>query len=253
MSESVVLCEGYHDRAFWTGWLEHLACENLGRPQRRGGRIQVLDPWGGAVGGGEFAFKSKTGKFVRIVPCGGKDKVLPAAESRLKDREVKELVHLVVNVDSDVAVHERGSAPLTLSYQAVEALLQEFGNVDRNEHDDFVLEAGATLVSVLRWQASDPATAGLPSQQTLERLVCAAVVAAYPDRGAAVQSWLDSRPEGPEAGPKEFVWSHMAGWYAEYACETFYRAVWNDTHVAGELETRLRESGAWRVAEALAE
>jgi hypothetical protein len=253
MSESVILCEGYHDRAFWTGWLEHLGCENLGRPRGARGRIRVVDPFGNPVTDGEFAFRSKTGKFVRIVPCRGKDKVLPTAESRLKDREVKELVRLVVNVDSDVDADGTSSAPPAVSYQAVEALLRRFGEIEKTEHGDLLLDAGGILVSLVRWEASDPPTPGLPNQQTLERLVSAALVAVYPDRGAAVQGWLDGRPDGPDAGPKEFAWSHMAGWYAEEACEAFYRAVWRDSRVVGELEFRLRQCGAWRVAEALAE
>jgi len=253
MSESVVLCEGYHDRAFWAGWLEHLGCENLGRPRGRTGRIQVRDPWDKPVVGGEFAFRSKTGKFLRIVPCQGKDKVLSAAESRLKDREVEKLVRLALNVDSDKTANGVSSASAVLSYQAVEACLRKFGEPACNEHGDFLLDGGATIVSVVRWEASDSPAAGLPNQQTLERLVCAAVVAAHPNRGAAVQGWLDSRPNGPEAGPKEFAWSHMAGWYAEQGCEAFYRVVWTDENVVSELESRLSQCGAWRIAEALAE
>ena len=253
MSESVILCEGYHDRAFWTGWLEHLGCENLGRPRGGRERIRVVDPFGNPVTGGEFAFHSRTGKFARIVPCRGKDKVLPTAESRLKDREIKELVRLVVNVDSDVDAGESDSVGPAVTYQAVETLLRRFGEVEKMEQGDLLLDSGGILVSIVRWEASDPLTSGLPNQQTLERLVCAALVAAYPRRGAAVQEWLDGRPEATEAGPKEFAWSHMAGWYAEEACEAFYRAVWRESGVAGELESRLRQCGAWRVAEALAE
>ena len=68
-----------------------------------------------------------------------------------------------------------------------------------------------------------------------------------------MQGWLDSRPSAPDAGPKEFAWSYMAGWNAEHGCEAFYRLLWEDAEVAGQLESRLREAGAWRLAEALAE
>jgi hypothetical protein len=109
----------------------------------------------------------------------------------------------------------------------------------------------------VRWEAGDGNCPGLPEQQTLERVVCAALVAAFPDRGLAVQKWLDSRTQGPTAGPKEFAWSHMAGWYAEHGCENFFRYLWTaetgDGHAREELENRLRACGAWRVAETLAE
>jgi hypothetical protein len=97
----------------------------------------------------------------------------------------------------------------------------------------------------------DPPSAGLPAQQSLERLVCAALVAAYPPRGPAVTNWLDSRPAAPVAGPKEFAWSHMAGWYAEYGSDAFFRKLWLDAPAVTELQTRLTACGAWRVAEAL--
>jgi hypothetical protein len=44
----------------------------------------------------------------------------------------------------------------------------------------------------------------------------------------------------------------MAGWYADHGCEAFYRVLWSDPNVVGELEKRLRASGPWRIAEELA-
>ena len=119
------------------------------------------------------------------------------------------------------------------------------------------LFGGAVAVSLLRWETDDATGLGLPGQQTLERLVCAALIAAFPQRGPAVQAWLDRRPEAPVAGPKEFAWSHMAGWYAEHGCQEFYSYLWQaesgDGRVREELEKRLRACGAWQVAEALAQ
>jgi hypothetical protein len=253
MSESVILCEGYHDRAFWAGWLEWLGCLNLGRPSGKTGRIRVRDPWNLEVSDGEFAFHSRNGRFLRIVPCRGKDRILPTAESRLKDRVDKELLRLVISVDADEIAGAVDSTRPGSGHQALEALLQQFGELQRNEHAEFLLNGGATVVSVVRWEASDAPTSGLPNQQTLERVAAAAVVAAYPDRGPAVQGWLDSRPDGPQAGPKEFGWSFMAGWYAEHGCEAFYRLLWADAAIARQLQSRLHACGAWRVAEALAE
>jgi hypothetical protein len=44
----------------------------------------------------------------------------------------------------------------------------------------------------------------------------------------------------------------MAGWYAQFGCEAFYSNLWKDPHLASELESRLRSSGAWQIAETLA-
>ena len=30
MTESWILCEGYHDRGFWAGWLTYLGCSDVG-------------------------------------------------------------------------------------------------------------------------------------------------------------------------------------------------------------------------------
>ena len=72
MSESIVLCEGYHDRAFWAAWLELLGCTDPGKQKCGGGRKDVLDPWGNKVVGGQYAFHSISGRFVRIIPCNGR-------------------------------------------------------------------------------------------------------------------------------------------------------------------------------------
>ncbi len=92
----------------------------------------------------------------------------------------------------------------------------------------------------------------MPTQQTLERLVSAALLAAYPARAKPLQDWLDSRPLPPATDPKEHAWSHMAGWYAQYGCEAFYSNLWNDPQIVSQLESRLRLSGAWQIVEAIA-
>lgn len=121
-----------------------------------------------------------------------------------------------------------------------------------NSDGNIEVDGGATMVALIRWETNDPPAPSVPDQQTLERLVSAALAAAYPPRAKAVQDWLDARPNPPQPDPKEHAWSHMAGWYAEHGCEHFYANLWRDADVARELESRLRSSGAWRIAETLA-
>ena len=52
MSEAVVLCEGFHDRAFWAGWLLRLGCTDPGLLPD-GTRRLVLDPWNKIVADGD--------------------------------------------------------------------------------------------------------------------------------------------------------------------------------------------------------
>jgi len=261
MSQSIILCEGYHDRAFWAGLLEHLGCTDPGRREGTTGRVSVLDPWDEKVVGGQFGFHSRTEKFVRIQPCHGKDNVrrevrntLDGERQRLQAGQANPRVkRLVFNIDSDTSV-EQTSGKTGFRHQDLRAMVNEFDSSAEDTDDgDLLLFGGAITVSLIRWEASDGNVAGLPAQQTLERLACAALVAAYPPRGPAVQDWLDSRPEAPEAGPKEFGFSHMAGWYAEAGSEGFYRKLWGNARVVAELKNRLAECGAWRVAEVLAE
>ncbi len=261
MKESVILCEGYHDRAFWAGWLEHLGCTDPGKRPGKSGRVPVVDPWGDPVVGGHFGYHSKSDKFVRVFHCDGKNNVLREARNRLseeRDRVTKapsrgRLARLVVGMDADVDAHG-ASAKTGFRDQDLRSLVGEFdSSATANDEGDILVFQGTAVVSLVRWEASDALASGLPNQQTLERLVCAALVAAFPDRGPAVQDWLDGRPDGPDAGPKEFAWSYMAGWYGEQGCEAFYKLLWEDDAIAGQLESLLRASGAWRLAEALAE
>ncbi len=254
MRESVILCEGYHDRAFWAGWLENLGCLNLGQRPAGGGVIRVSDPWGERVRNGDYAFRSRSGEFLRVKPCHGRDNIRPASEYRLKARVDKGLSRLVLCTDSDEVAGAATDTTAALTRQALQDLLRPFGDFTRDDQGDFILDSGATVVSVIRWEAGDGAAPGLPKQQTLERLVCAAIVAAYPQRGPAVQNWLNGRPEPPAtAGPKEFAWSHMAGWDAQFGCDTFYRKLWLDPRIVEEMKPRLVACAAWRVAEALAQ
>jgi hypothetical protein len=248
MSESVVLCEGYLDRAFWAGWLESLGCTVPGK------RGEIYDSAGRPVSKGQYLFHSTSGQDIRVVPCGGRPEVRKAARLRIERRMMEpRLRRLVVNVDADTLADPQQAAT-GLRLDDLMALGQEFdAEAKRTQEGDVVLDGRQTLISLVRWEAADQVADGLPNQQTLERLVCAALVAVYPDPAPAVQHWLDSRPNGPKPGAKEFGWSYMAGWYAELGCEALYRNLWRDDRVVAELRSRLTHCGAWRVAEALAE
>jgi len=261
-TESVILCEGYHDRAFWAGWLEHLGCSRPPDVGEKPGSGRVFDPWGREVNGGQYGYRSKTHKFIRIVPCrGDRKRVLREADRRLKEERQRveqraaesQLARLILNVDPDVTA-DGTSVRTGFRFEDLQQRLRKHdSDLVEDRPGDLALFRGAVLISLIRWEATDQVADGLPNQQTLERLVCAALTAAYPDRGPAVKRWLDSRPDGPVAGPKEFGWSYMAGWYAEFGCEGFYRNLWLDGRVVTELKSRLAECRAWRVAEALAD
>ncbi len=255
MSESVIMCEGFHDRAFWKGWLTYLGCTDLGAATAGKTRpAQILDPFGVEVKGGQFAYHSTRGAFLRVVPCHGRSKVLHEARVRLLLRNTKALMRLVLNIDADLNADGSATAATGLRHQDVEQFIrtQVDPSAAVNADGEVEIDGGATKVALVRWETADPHALTLPAQQTLERLVSAALIAAYPTRAKPIQDWLASRPAPPPPDPKEHSRSHMAGWYAEHGCESFFSNLWSDPKIVGEMESRLRLSGAWRIAEALA-
>ena len=249
--ESVVLCEGYHDRAFWKGWLEHLGCQDA-RPRRDGRYITAKDPFGRPVGSGHFAFYTPSDAFVRVRPCEGDGGVLEQLERRLEDRRTRALQRLIVSLDNDAEDNGDSKSRASSLRQSIKhRVTAGASGCDELENGDLALLGEVTVVSLVLWSAEEPPLAHLPGKQTLERLVCAALCAVHPARGAAVAAWLASRPSPPPASPKEHAWSHMAGWYGAQGCDEFYQALWREPAVAAELRRRLEASGSWHAAEAL--
>lgn len=242
-SESYIVCEGFHDRAFWAGWLTHLGCNDPGKTGK-GDRKDVYDPWNVVVKSGRYAFHSRGGQFIRVVPVHGVKNLLPAARIRLKEHATKPLARLILNLDLDDAP---GPNIIMNLLHGVDASAKQVGD------DLFEFQGGKLHVNLIAWQAHDAARDVLPAGQTLERLVCAALAAVHPDRAAAVHRWLSSRPEPPAASVKEFAWSQMAGWYADRGCESFYQAVWEDPAIAAQLEKRLKEANSWNLIQGIAE
>jgi len=247
-SETVILCEGYHDRAFWSGWLRLLGCQS--EADLRAGSGPILDPWGERVEKGIFAFRSRSGKFIRLVPTGGNSPQFRIARALLRKRADRLLNRLVINRDVDVAAPVSPEGP-TIS-DVLAALTPEPASTHL-DGDELVFDDTGTRVSFVKWFAGDVSSPGLPEQQCLERLVCAALSAAHPERGACVQAWLDSRNSPPLESVKAYSWSHMAGWYPDHGCEAFYSQLWSEPDIAAELRQRLESSGAWRIADNVAE
>ncbi|HET6246911.1 MAG TPA: hypothetical protein VFE47_04355 [Tepidisphaeraceae bacterium] len=244
--EFVVFCEGFHDRAFWKGWLSHLGCTDPGAQLPTAStRREVSDPWGGKVTRGRFAFNSPTGHFIQVCPCGGKANIMPLVRQRLKKHTTEPARRIIINEDSDLAV----GAPADLATPAtVETVVRQFdASATQSATGEWQMYGGSLGISLVLWNAGDPPTAGVPDFQTLERLVSAAICSAKGGRGTAIRDWLNSRPNPPPADPKEFAWSHMAGWYASSGGEAFYSNLWNDAAIATELQNRLRANGAWDI------
>lgn len=238
-AESVILVEGFYDRAFWSGWLKRLGCDDA-RPLRASGdRGQATDPFGKPVGREDFAFYSPSRRFIRVRPCHGESQMRDALARRLKERTTAALRWIIFNRDADTTAgpdddaDERANA---LTRQLAERYEGEVG-------EPRMVRLPDSAIAVVPWLVRDLPVPELPAKQTLERLVCAALVEAFPERGSAVAGWLSSL-RGSAASPKAYAWAHMAGFYPESGCDEFYQQVWDDPVVALALERRLDATGA---------
>lgn len=233
--QHIILCEGYDDRAFWAGWLRHMGLRDLSLRTDSTRDRRVMDPWGRPVVRGQFGFATPSGAFVRLVPCEGGDNVPPTAVQFIKEHTTHPIARLIVNLDADDTLSARSTSARDI-----------IANLTRTH-----AKTGVSIVPIV-WECADAATPGIPDKQTLERLVVSAIVAAYPQRGANVASWLAAEPRGGDSH-KHHALSYLAKWYAENGPDDFYKELWLDPRTAPELELRLRHSGAWAEVEALAQ
>lgn len=244
MRRITIVCEGYHDRSFWSGWLLSLGCRDA-RP-RPG--APVPDPHTGrTVTGGRFAFKTSGGDWVSVVPAGG-DKTQVV---RLIGREVQEAgrirqvdaVEIIASMDADVPVGTR--IPYGKRCQAILGHVPSL-TVDTRAaaNTTLVSQDGLVRVHIVLWWSKSGPMRGVPEKQCLERLVCAAIASARSSCAADVATWLASRSHPPKPSAAEFAWSYMAGWYAEHDCDDFWRVPWREKDLKTALEEQLTVIGA---------
>jgi len=238
--QHVVLCEGYDDRDFWAGWLLALGCEDCGRKR------PVLDRHDEEVEKPRFLFRTPGGTDVLLHPfMGSRKEALEAVRFYRARHATKPVGRMIFNRDSDATGED--AAPNARDF--VKGIVRELdGEVEDPEGPHSI--AGIRIWPVV-WECpgSDP---GIPPQQTLERIVSAAITSAYAGRGESVESWLGDEPVAEKKNHKNYSMSYFAKWYAQHhGYGNFYRALWRDPAVAGQLESRLRESGAWKPVEDL--
>ncbi len=252
--ESVVFCEGFHDRDFWAGWLER----RLGwaDPGVRGGkRVAFNDPFGRSVTKGHFGF-AKERRFVRVQQCEGAEKVIAEALRRLGQRTDQALHHVVINLDSDATDGGPGPAERRLADLRAQLRAMNGGNDPEVGPSPNSFRLDGVLVSTVVWRVDEPEAPGVPTKQTLERVVAASLAAADRERATAVDAWLRAAPNAAVDGQgailgKAYTWSHMAKWHPSLGRDGFYRHIWTIPAVAEQLDERLRASGARAIADAL--
>lgn len=249
---TLILCEGYHDRSFLAGAL--LGSLGWQDPGDAGGtRIPVRDLWG-QVAGGDFGFTHSTcNAALRLRPCHGHSKVPGVARQILDGRGTRHFDRLIFNYDGD-----KGGDGVEFEeniHRSVENLLKAARvSPVRDGHGCWKIDGGAREVRAIIWSAADKPTPGVPAQQCLERLICAAAAEVWPERTTSLGTWLSGRPDPTyeisthaSSGtiPKSHSWVLMGGWFAEHGCDEFFRAVWSRPAMVKALQTRIAANGSW--------
>lgn len=253
-SEIVITCEGYQDRAFWSGCLvKYFGLEIV---RQLPGHLKHKD------GKGVYHYKTQSDRYFHVYPCGQQDvtkkqtSVQLVVQDKLRDRGSKRFEHMLVNVDVDEGeLDDRKRALegwIRSIYPAFEAQADGLYALDHGQVSLFCWHVAQHLVESV---ISSPADlASIPAQQTLERLVCTALCAVYPGRGKNVSDFLGSRVSPPSSHEhKASAMSHMAGWYAgEGGSDFFYENVWNIGKVRSVLLRLLEPQSSWGLITSLA-
>jgi hypothetical protein len=238
VSQVLILCEGYDDRAFWKCWLASLGAVDLfteaGSDRTR---LEVyLRDSGVAASDGDYCMRSGSNDFFVVRPCKSQKQLWKTARIALKNEQV---TSLVINCDSDLP--DTDPEPMQRRLQQFEQLRSE--------------SLGTSIaLDLVVWHCDDPpGLPGIPSQQTLERLICAAVAAAMPKEwAAAVEDFLHREPVfGPTH--KNFLQAYRAKFFA-HDFDDINQAVWSRVRfpeIAQQLEERLRRNGDWERVAAL--
>lgn len=227
MSQIQILCEGYDDRAFLKCWLLHLGAVDLWAQAgfKRKRLKELLSDNGTKANDGDFCVRGQSGIDLVIRPCLGVGELWAHAETALHDEIVS---RILLVCDSDRPAHDPEPAQ---------------GRVQRLSQ-----LPSAIPVDLVVWHCGDqPNLPGVPSEQTLERLICSAIAEAQPETWKlAVEEFLRREPVfGPNH--KNYAHAYWAKFFA-HDFDDLYQAVWSQDRfpgVAAQLEARLRQNGDW--------
>jgi hypothetical protein len=236
MIERLVLLEGYHDRAFVQGLLEKcFECV-----EARDARPELK-----LKGKGVYKLQTLSGALISYVPVGSDD------FSSTQQDIVPEVARR--GLDTLITIHDadlEATSPFELGAQE---LSDKIAGHQSTLDQTFVGGIEKSRCRALLWSSPEGASDLLPPKQTLERLVCGAIHAAYPERLRDVRGFLDSRSAPlPQNQGKEEAMSLMAGWNANAGSDSFYRLIWNDDKICSALVKHLTTQGLWPHFEALA-
>jgi len=218
-----VLVEGFDDRDFMKGLLPAFGWKDLGTAG--GGRYRAARNREPDIGVFFFSKgEAKETRFARLHQVQGKPNLSKREQVLLVARSER----LVVLADSDTT----GAIKPPQQHQTA-----------------------ATLVHRIFLGTPRPSSPSLPEQQTLERIIVAALDSIDPTRAAQVAAWLAARENVSTRDDlsKAFAWTHLAGWHNHLGLAQFMTTMGADPNVHAELKRSLVEgdpaSSIWEAME----
>jgi hypothetical protein len=178
-------------------------------------------------------------RCVRVSPYQNDESWRAALKRCLDGRETATglpLAAVVVNLDADNQPGE--PSPVTAS--TLGAWLEQHGHGPAEPLPHGVRLADGVEVHLAIWRSSAPPDAKLPSKQTLERMICAALLETRPTWVESSTGWLSQRPEPQGKLHKVHAAALFAGWYADDGWDYFFRGLWSDEVVASALRRQLQ-------------
>ena len=256
----LVLCEGRVDVAFWTGLLcKGFGCRSeLDPPKVRLIRRRPKDPDdrdGDPLDSYKHHFRISSDELVEVFSVGGKDNLMPVLDGQVRKAAVRGTTfpHVLVNYDpDDLGSATPGSRPPGWGPERLAQAFAEAGEIAAVEDGLVRRPNGRGTAELVAWRYDvfGPVRPGVPPQQTVERMACAALARTFPGRGDAVRRWLEDRPDPPDGHQhKSAALAFMAGWHPDDG--NFYQNLWRDGEIGDSLEQLLTESGVWPTVERL--
>ncbi|MGC9259712.1 MAG: hypothetical protein ACP5I8_06475 [Phycisphaerae bacterium] len=260
----LILCEGYDDRSFLAGFLQHhCRCTEPAIADRRPSKY----------GKGAYIFSAAGGSHeIHVLPCQSVGQVWRSFKSNIgaiASGVHPEIDFLTIFTDHDTVPDGQESvvasnSPPFIKPGSIKELLdgakikyREGGSQDIPDWQIDKVDKSQCAVALLHVRTHDLASRpGLPSKQTLERLVCHAIAKAHPDRSNTVTDWLASRQNPPtrtdRQESKEHAYSYLAGWYASDGCDYFFRHIWEQADIREYLIQEMRQTGVLQALESMA-
>ncbi len=215
MNFGAIVCEGYQDRSFFSGWLDYVySAQKYDLP--KGHRL---------AGRGVYCKQIPQKHSVVIVPAEGKSKVAQTSADYSKN-SAAELRRILMVVDTDRTEPAASRSNMLSSYCSERGI--DLPNTQTTTVADRTIE-----VRVEVWHP------------TLEAVIRGALDVACAGEMSAVDAFLANQPNRPtKPTGKEPAFTYCSAWRPDSFGDDFFAHVWRDQQIREALLSRTNEMKA---------